>query len=105
MDAALRVRARRAAPIDIHGIPLEPDGTPIEPDSLLGTPESHGCVRMNQADAEFVWNWATVGTTVVVTDLGYWRYRQRSSPCSAPTFVTLPTAKQIRALGHATPVA
>ena len=59
------------APIDIHGIPLRPDGTPIEPDSLLGTPESHGCVRMNQADAEFVWNWASVGTVVVVTDLGY----------------------------------
>jgi L,D-transpeptidase catalytic domain len=59
------------APIDIHGIPLRPDGTPIEPDSLLGTPESHGCVRMNQADAQFVWNWSSVGTTVVVTDLGY----------------------------------
>jgi hypothetical protein len=59
------------APIDIHGIPLRPDGSPIEPDSLLGTPESHGCIRMNQADAEFVWNWSSVGTTVVVTDLGY----------------------------------
>ncbi len=59
------------APIDIHGIPLRPDGSPIEPDSLLGTPESHGCVRMNQADAELVWNWSSVGTTVVVTDLGY----------------------------------
>jgi ribosomal protein L24E len=63
--------ASSGAPIDIHGIPLRPDGSPIEPDSLLGTPESHGCVRMNQADAEFVWNWSTVGTTVVVTDLGY----------------------------------
>jgi hypothetical protein len=62
--------ASSGAPIDIHGIPLRPDGSPIEPDSLLGTPQSHGCVRMNQADAEFVWNWSTVGTTVVVTDLG-----------------------------------
>ena len=58
-------------PIDIHGIPLEPDGTPIEPDSLLGTPQSHGCIRMNQADAKFVWDWSSVGTTVVVTDLGF----------------------------------
>ena len=57
-------------PIDIHGIPLRPDGSPIEPDSLLGTPQSHGCIRMKQSDAEFVWNWAEVGTTVVVTDLG-----------------------------------
>ena len=48
----------------------EPDGTPIEPDSLLGTPQSHGCVRMNQADAKFVWDWSTLGTTVVVTDVG-----------------------------------
>ncbi len=58
-------------PIDIHGIPLRPDGSPIEPDSLLGTPQSHGCLRMNQADARFVWNWSTIGTTVYVTDLGY----------------------------------
>ena len=58
-------------PIDMHGIPLRPDGSPIESDALLGTPQSHGCVRMNQADAEFVWNWSSVGTVVVVTDLGY----------------------------------
>jgi hypothetical protein len=57
-------------PIDIHGIPLRSDGTPIEPDSLLGTPQSHGCLRMNQADAKFVWDWSSFGTTVVVTDLG-----------------------------------
>jgi lipoprotein-anchoring transpeptidase ErfK/SrfK len=48
-----------------HGIPLEPNGTPIEPDSELGTPRSHGCVRLSQADAAILWNWATVGTTVV----------------------------------------
>jgi len=59
------------APIDFHGIPLRSDGSPIEPDSLLGTPQSHGCVRMNQAEAELLWNWATVGTTVVVTDVGW----------------------------------
>jgi lipoprotein-anchoring transpeptidase ErfK/SrfK len=58
-------------PIDFHGIPLRPDGTPIEDDSLLGTPQSHGCVRMNQGDAKVLWDWATVGTTVVVTDIGY----------------------------------
>jgi hypothetical protein len=58
-------------PIDFHGIPLRPDGSPIEDDSLLGTPQSHGCVRMNQGDAKVLWDWATVGTTVVVTDIGY----------------------------------
>jgi L,D-transpeptidase catalytic domain len=57
-------------PIDIHGIPLRPDGSPIEADSQLGTPLSHGCLRMAQADAKFVWDWSSIGTTVVVTDLG-----------------------------------
>ena len=47
------------------------DVAPIEPDSLLGTPQSHGCIRMKQSEAELVWNWSEVGTTVVVTDLGY----------------------------------
>ena len=61
----------RGNPIDFHGIPLEPDGTPIEPDSLLGTPESHGCVRLSQVNAKILWDWATVGTVVVVTDIGY----------------------------------
>ena len=59
------------APIDIHGIPLRSDGSPIEDDSLLGTPQSHGCIRMMQSQALFVWNWSTLGTTVVVTDVGY----------------------------------
>ena len=39
-------------------------------DSQLGTPLSHGCLRMAQADAKFVWDWSTIGTTVYVTDLG-----------------------------------
>jgi hypothetical protein len=59
------------APIDFHGIPLRSDGTPIEPDSLLGTPQSHGCIRMKQSEAQLLWNWSTLGTTVVVTDVGW----------------------------------
>jgi hypothetical protein len=58
------------APIDIHGIPLTSSGTPIEEDGLLGTPLSHGCLRMKQSEALLVWNWSTLGTTVVVTDVG-----------------------------------
>jgi ribosomal protein L24E len=61
----------RGNPIDFHGIPIDPGGRPIEPDSLLGTPQSHGCVRMSQVDAKTLWDWATVGTIVVVTDIGY----------------------------------
>ena len=48
-----------------HGIPLRPDGTPIEPDGQLGIPESHGCVRLSQVDAQILWGWAGVGTVVV----------------------------------------
>jgi hypothetical protein len=58
------------APIDIHGIPLRSDGSPIEEDGSLGTPLSHGCLRMKQSEALFVWNWSSLGTTVVVTDVG-----------------------------------
>jgi hypothetical protein len=55
--------------VDIHGIPLlRTTMQPIEPDALLGTPESHGCVRMNQDAARFVYDWAPVGTPVVVVD-------------------------------------
>jgi lipoprotein-anchoring transpeptidase ErfK/SrfK len=61
----------RGNPIDFHGIPIDPSGHPIEPDSLLGTPQSHGCVRMSQVDAKTLWDWAEVGTVVIVTDIGY----------------------------------
>jgi L,D-transpeptidase catalytic domain len=56
--------------VNIHGIPLNRAMQPIEPDFLLGTPESHGCVRLSQVNAEFVYNWAPLGTTVVVLDVG-----------------------------------
>mgnify|MGYP003326172833 CR=1 FL=1 len=49
-----------------HGIPLRPDGTPIESDAQLGIPLSHGCVRMNQTDVKTLWDWAPLGTAVVV---------------------------------------
>ncbi len=52
--------------VGFHGIPLRPDGTPIESDAQLGTPLSHGCVRMNQTDVKTLWDWAPMGTTVVV---------------------------------------
>jgi hypothetical protein len=56
--------------VDLHGIPLDRNMQPIEPDYLLGTPESHGCVRMNQQVAKLVYDWAPMGTAVVVTDIG-----------------------------------
>jgi hypothetical protein len=53
-------------PIAFHGIPLRPDGTPIQTDAELGQYRSHGCVRMAQAAAHTLYDWAPIGTTVVV---------------------------------------
>ena len=52
--------------IGFHGIPLYPSGRPIQSDEQLGTPLSHGCVRVAQDKAFEIWNWADYGTTVVV---------------------------------------
>jgi lipoprotein-anchoring transpeptidase ErfK/SrfK len=52
--------------IGFHGIPLTPSGKPIESDSQLGRPLSHGCVRENQTNARQLWDWAPMGTPVVV---------------------------------------
>lgn len=52
--------------IGFHGIPLRPDGSPIESDAQLGTPLSHGCVRMNQQDVKVLYDWAHIGDRVVV---------------------------------------
>ena len=49
-----------------HGIPLRPNGSQIERDEQLGQPLSHGCVRESQWTARLLWDWAPMGTTVVV---------------------------------------
>lgn len=51
--------------VGFHQIPQRRDGTPIEPDSLLGTPQSHGCIRLSAAAGQTLWDWASIGTTVV----------------------------------------
>ncbi|HVE18324.1 MAG TPA: L,D-transpeptidase, partial [Ilumatobacteraceae bacterium] len=53
--------------IGFHEIPRK-DGVPIESDAQLGLPLSGGCVRQSTADAMFMWDFAGIGTTVVVTD-------------------------------------
>jgi lipoprotein-anchoring transpeptidase ErfK/SrfK len=53
--------------IGFHEIPKE-NGVPIEDDSQLGQALSGGCVRQATADATFMWDFAGIGTTVVVTD-------------------------------------
>jgi hypothetical protein len=52
--------------IGFHGIPLRGDGTPIQGDDELGEFRSAGCVRMNQDAARTLFDWAPIGTPVVV---------------------------------------
>jgi hypothetical protein len=54
--------------INLHGIPLDGNGNPIEDDALIGTPQSHGCLRMTQSVAKLVYDWSPLGTPVVVMD-------------------------------------
>lgn len=54
------------AAIGFHTIPTK-DGTPLQTRSQLGTPQSHGCIRQKTADAIALWDFAPVGTKVVVT--------------------------------------
>jgi peptidoglycan hydrolase-like protein with peptidoglycan-binding domain len=51
--------------IGFHEIPTR-FGVPLQSESQLGQPLSGGCVRQSTADAIWVWNWAPVGTKVVV---------------------------------------
>jgi lipoprotein-anchoring transpeptidase ErfK/SrfK len=53
------------AAIGFHSIPLL-DGAPVQTIAQLGIPLSHGCIRQKTADARALWDFAPVGTTVVV---------------------------------------
>jgi lipoprotein-anchoring transpeptidase ErfK/SrfK len=51
--------------IGFHEIPRS-NGYPVQTDAQLGTALSSGCVRQGTDDAWFMWNWASIGTVVVV---------------------------------------
>jgi hypothetical protein len=54
------------AAIGFHDIPVK-DGARVQGVDELGTPTSHGCIRQRRADAKVMWQFADLGTTVVVT--------------------------------------
>lgn len=54
------------AAIGFHDIPVD-DGRPVQTLDQLGTPQSHGCIRQRRRDAVRMWEFAQLGTTVVVT--------------------------------------
>ncbi len=49
----------------IHELPEWPDGTKEGADHL-GTPVSHGCIRLGVGPAELLYNWAPIGTEVFI---------------------------------------
>lgn len=49
--------------IGFHSIPQEPDGSLV---GGLGKPVSHGCVRLAKKNAKFLYEWAPIGTKVIV---------------------------------------
>jgi hypothetical protein len=51
--------------IGLHEIPTQ-YGRPVQTVEQLGQPLSGGCLRQAHDDAVLVWNWAPIGTTVVV---------------------------------------
>lgn len=66
MEFMVRFAQGRSAAIGFHSIPVNSRGAPLQSDAQLGTYQSAGCVRQNWSDAEALWNWAPVGTQVVV---------------------------------------
>jgi lipoprotein-anchoring transpeptidase ErfK/SrfK len=51
--------------IGFHAIPYK-NGKPMQTEAQLGTHLSGGCVRLAPADATWLFNWANIGTKVVV---------------------------------------
>lgn len=66
MEWMVRFAWGRTAAIGFHSIPVNSAGVPLQSEAQLGTYQSAGCVRQHWSDAEALWNWAPVGTTVVV---------------------------------------
>jgi hypothetical protein len=54
------------AAIGFHDIPIK-DGQLAQTEAQLGTPLSHGCIRQRRSDAIALWNFAPLGTSVIVT--------------------------------------
>ena len=54
------------AAIGFHDIPVN-DGALVQTAAMLGTPQSHGCIRQERDDAIALWEFAPIGTEVDVT--------------------------------------
>ena len=59
-------KGARGGNIGFHEIPFQ-YGRPVQSEAQLGQALSGGCVRQARADAIWMWNWAQLGTVVIVT--------------------------------------
>jgi lipoprotein-anchoring transpeptidase ErfK/SrfK len=65
MEYFVRFTRGQNAAIGFHSIPTK-DGAPLQTEAQLGTPQSHGCIRQRKSDAQRMWDFADIGTDVVV---------------------------------------
>lgn len=65
MQYFVRFTRGKNAPIGFHSIPTK-NGEALQTEQQLGTPQSHGCIRQRMSDAQRLWDFAPVGTDVVV---------------------------------------
>lgn len=66
MDYFVQFTSGKNAPIGFHDIPVSNGGTLLQTMAQLGTPLSSGCIRQARPDAIKLWQFASVGTKVVV---------------------------------------
>jgi len=59
-------RASSGVPIGFHDLPRYANGRPMQTTRQLGTYQSGGCVRQDRAHAIQLYEWAPIGTRVVV---------------------------------------
>ncbi|MGH3458445.1 MAG: L,D-transpeptidase [Aeromicrobium sp.] len=67
MEFFVRFATGYSAPIGFHTVPVDNAGRLEQTKKQLGTPTSAGCVRQWRDDALALWEFAPVGTKVVVT--------------------------------------
>lgn len=66
MRYMVRFAHGRKLAIGFHSIPVTPGGNPLQTEEDLGSFRSAGCVRQSLEDALTLWEWAPLGTYVVV---------------------------------------
>ena len=67
MEYFVRFTEGFTAPIGFHTVPVDNAGVLEQTKEQLGTPRSAGCVRQWRDDALALWEFAPIGTKVVVT--------------------------------------